>query len=306
MEERAAKNAFGGLSTRIPFLKSELCGAATPNCESVRSEPRSLEKTAGEGHVFGLRADFRAYFRFRAFWDEIARFNSFNSSRGLQAISVEKPVDGRILYRVTPCDISYIGDLRVARVTGDEAGLLLGGGGVFTCLYNIFLRRDQDFYSHRHVMTHELEHARHHSLWNLAGFPSLALPSATTEYLAMLRTLIDLGEAPQLLAWRNEFINVQPTGAESGGHPAHDKAALGLIGRLTERYGMQRKDVAMGIAWMFREELRREYGQALDSPFQEQFVRMRDAAIAEYNATYYRMFGVHFDDLRDIVSRLSL
>jgi hypothetical protein len=311
MENQAAANAMKGLSTRIPFLKNALCGQETLSGESVRSEPRSLEKIVPEGHLFGLKADkCLALFRLKPFWDDLARFNSFNARLGLQAVAVEKPSNNHIHFRVSACDISYLGDLRIARVLGDESGLHLAGGGAYnSVLYGVFLRKNQEFYPHQFVMVHELEHAQHHSLWNLAGFPFLAFDTECAEYLAMLRTLIDLGEAPQLTVWRNEFISLLPANTKNAGNGdsiPHDEAAIFFVKRLTGRYRMSRQDVAMGIAWTFREELQARYGQTLDSTCAEQFIRMRNAAIGEYNEAYRKLFGMQLDDLRDVVSRLSL
>jgi len=311
IEKQAAENAMKGLSTRIPFLKSILCGQETLNGESVRSEPRKLEKIVPEGHLFGIKVNsYLALFRFKSFWDDLARFNSFNAKRGLQAFNLDEAVNKHIYYRVISCDVSYLGDLRIARVLGDDSGLHLAGGGIYSSvLYGIFLTKGQEFYPHRFVMVHELEHAQHHSLWNLAGFPFLALDKECAEYLAMLRTLIDLGRAPQLLAWRNEFIQFIPTNAKNAGNEdsiPHDKAAIFFVKRLTERYRMGRQDVAMAIAWTHREELAARYNQFLDSTFAEQFVRMRNAAIGEYHETYAQMFGMPIDDLKEVVSRLSL
>ncbi|NYZ74527.1 hypothetical protein H0O00_05265 [Candidatus Micrarchaeota archaeon] len=307
MQKQAEANARNGLSTRIPFLKSALCGQETLNGESVPAQPRKLDKDAPEGHSLPFTVNYLALFRLRSFWDDIMRFNSFNASRGLQAISLERPVNNQLLYRVTACDISYVGDLRIARVTGDESGFTLGGGGVFSpILYGIALSKAQSFYSGSHIQCHEIEHARHHSLWHLAGFPFLALPSKSTEYLAMLKTLIELGEAPQLLAWRNEFIDVLPFKGPPGDRKAHDAAALMFIQRLTERYGMTREEVALAIIWTLREEVEARHGQEVSLSCAEHFERMKAAAFIEYRETYARLFGMSLDDLRDVVSRLSM
>ncbi len=310
MEREAAANASKGLSTRIPFLKRALCGEKAPEGESVQTSPRALNPDACEGEHFSLYANsMLSVFRLRAFWDDLARFNSASASRGLQALPVEKPFQKKIRFRVTPCEIAYLGDLRICRVLGDESGLQLAGGGTFNAaIYNVFLRKDQKYYSWNFVLSHELEHALHHSIWGLSGFPALLLPSDCAEYLAMLRTLIDLGQAPQLLAWKNEFMQVRlAEGGQDGWESIpHNEAANYFVKRLVGRYSMGRQDVAMAIAWTFREELLEGYGQDIGLQSAEQFVRMRNAAIGEYGEAYRGLFGMELDDLKEAVSRLTL
>ncbi len=302
MERRAAANAMKGLSTRIPFLKSSLCGQTVRNGESVHSEPLRLDKDAPAGHEFSLPVNLLIYFRLGAFCREVARFNSINAAGAKQAVPVYSREPKRLVMRVTPCEVSYLGDLRVARVTGNESGLFEGINGEYNSgIYGIFLRNEQEFSAHRRVMSHELEHAQHMSLWNLAGFPIVAIRQECTEYLSMLRTLIELGEAPSLLAWRSEYLNVlvpevkKPT--------PHDDAALEFVRRLMGRYKMTELDIAMGIAWSMRDDI--PEGDRLDPSFSGQLTRIRSAAAGEYYETYRKLFGMDIDDIREVVSRLS-
>jgi hypothetical protein len=197
-----------------------------------------------------------------------------------------------------------VGDLRISQARGDENVLMLAGGGVFQPLvFGVFTRRKQQFHSLRHVMVHEIEHAQHHSLWHLAQFPVMALGHETAEYLAMLRTIWFLGEAPILMSWRNKFLGMKPS--EGVEHTPHHASAMSFARRLRYRYFMSGEDVARAAAFCARNHLLRGQGNPPDHGHLDSFLRLQAAAQKEYARIYGRLFGMPLDDLCDVVSQLS-
>jgi hypothetical protein len=307
MERRSAENAMNGLSTRIPFLKCHLCKLEGPSGESVWSEPRRLDKTALPGHAFTLKAGPLVLFRMWHFYEDIARFNGANASiGGVQALKTIARREFR--YIVAPCDTVHLGDLRLSTILDSqlEDVLLAGKAGEFNpSCYGVILRRDQS--SKDYILHHELEHAQHFSLWHLAGFPAVALGTARAEYLSLLRELADFGNASSFLPYVSQLF---PQDFNLGFEPtydhSHNAASFFFLQRLLGRYHMDKDDVMLALIWTLRDEYRIQSDVDIQPRCAEQFVRMRNAAIGEYNETYTRMFGMTIDDLREVVSRLSM
>ncbi|MCI0504325.1 hypothetical protein L0Y65_06490 [Candidatus Micrarchaeota archaeon] len=338
MEAQAAENASKGLSTRIPFLKRVLCTEKTQKGESARCEPIMISGDAPAGHVFSIRDarsgsgmdaratllekmaylaalkanmllipawmqyEYRIFNPAKDFYEDIIRFNSQNAGRGLQAFPLESGQGGSC--RVEPCKLRYLGDLRIARISGNERGLMLAAGGVFQPLmFGVFLSRKQKCYSPAHVMVHEIEHAQHHSLWHLARFPARALSHETAEYLAMLRTIWFLGESQLLLSGSN-----LPPGmklAEGIEQTPHHASAMHFKRRLRYAYLFSDGEIARAGAFCIRNCMPPGHGEELGNQHLESFLRLQAAARKEYDHVYRKLFGIHMDDLCDVVSQLN-
>lgn len=299
MIRNAGYNAGEGLCTRIPFLKKMLCGQEAADGESARS--RGLLKEGKEGDIREMKLDWAFYLRGGRFYRENARFNSYHAGRGLQAVPVHLDESRCARFRVCRCEIFYAADLKLARVLEDRPELALGGGGMFNPpLFEIFLMKEQKDYSWSHTVAHEMEHAVHLSLWQMAGLPFFLMDTQDAEYLAMLRTLKDLGEAPQLLAWKNDYFSTILKNDPD--RVPHDSAAVSFVDALLGKYRMSAREVAMGIAWSVRETIE----QSLDNSCPAQLERIRKAAADEYHRTYKRLFGLPLEDIRDVIASLPM
>jgi len=306
---KAEANLSKGLNSRIPFLKKTLCNQHVPDAES--SKIHSIKsKKAKVGDVFELTKDWAFYFRFKGFLEGICIFNSQNASQGLQAVPVTVEERPSMRYVVSECEIRYMGDLKVTRPKMEEPDHQLGGEGVYNPpLFEIFLKRDQRYYSLESVMCHETEHAVHFSLWHLSGFPFWLFDSDNAEYLAMLKTIQIIGDPYPLLAVENRYIQFQHFQENKAREIAlksltapHLRAAKRFIKILNSKYGFDEQEIAMGIAWSMKEKIE----QSLDQSWADQLDRMRIAAANEYALGYKELFGLSLEDIREIIANLPM
>ncbi|MFH2100468.1 MAG: hypothetical protein ABII71_00055, partial [Candidatus Micrarchaeota archaeon] len=252
----AEADAKSGFSTRIPFLKSALCGQDVLSGPSAVPKPNRKYSGKGVGSTMELKANYLYFLRFHSFLKSIARFNLANAENGMQAIQQQFSLTKSSCFLVTPVDIDYIGDLPVARVLDFSSRLVLAGGGMYSPpLFEVFLAPPKEMsFSEEVIMTHELEHAIHFSLWHRAGFPFLLLATEDAEYLAMVKTIREVSNMNELLHCPNPFLHGENLGEGMTSEP-HQNAVNRFYLLLQEKYRMSLEEIAMGVSWAIRDKL---------------------------------------------------
>jgi len=169
-------------------------------------------------------------------------------------------------------------------------------------LFEVFLASpEKTDFPEETVITHELEHAIHFSLWRRAGFPFIVMTTEDAEYLAMIKTIRDVGNMNELLHCPNPFLHGENLGEGMTSEP-HQNAVNRFYLLLQEKYGMSLEGIAMGISWAIRDKLSNP--EDVHPDWELHLNRIKAAANSEFLSTYRRIFGLSLNDLQEVVSEL--
>jgi hypothetical protein len=276
----ATQDAAKGLNTRIPFIKS-LIGKAVfdgPSYNMKRFPAPIVEPGLSIpcGKWMG-KAERRNAVR------DVVQFNIENADKGIQAVS------GRGGYLVETGSVIYFGDLKATTLRNSQTV-----GGEIEGAYDIFIHEafiQTSATNFESVLNHELEHAFHYSLFHLAGYPMTWLDTATAEYLAYARGLF--GGMDYGLMVAGESLTPLTI--------SHVCASRKFIYVLMTKYGLSEGEIDGTLA-LFKSAEPPSGG--LSDKAQSSIERIALAAIAEYDATYRRLFGLDTSDIMDVLNSL--
>lgn len=291
-----------GLSSRIPFLKKSLCGQNAPDAESAPAKS-TLGIAGAEDGKFEIDVTRETFLASALFFSRLARFNSRYSALGIQAFP-ENDIDR---FSVCRCDIRFIGDLKITLRKDAPAPDCAGKAAApleiraLYCdpMFQVFVNSGQDS---ARILIHETEHAIHSSLWRLAGMQFYSLEPEDSEYLAILKTIMETGDKD--IGNLDEFRMIgNPDVPESAAYPAAVKR-LGWI--LSERYGISRTELErIAISWLSKVIwLNDPSGRFVHG--RRCIEKIRSAARTEFFRGYEHLFGVSYTDLQDVVSGIDI
>jgi hypothetical protein len=276
----ATQDAAKGLNTRIPFIKS-LIGKAVFDGPSYNMK-RFPAPIVEPGLSIPCGKWMKKAERRKAVRD-VVQFNIENADKGVQAVT------GRGGYLVENGSVKYYGDLKVTTLRNSQTM-----GGQIDGTYDIFIHEafiQTSAANFEGVLDHELEHALHYSLFHLAGYPMTWLDTVTAEYLAYARGLFGGMGYGLMVAGEN----LTPLTI------SHVCASRKFIYVLMTKYGLTADEFDRTLA-LFKSAEPPSGG--LSDEAQSSIELIARAALAEYDATYRRLFGLDTSDIKDVLDSL--
>lgn len=298
---RANQLHKAGLDSRVRFLKHAF-GQDVPNGSTARKGDGIPVPDWREGRkVDGVTLS------------QVIRFNIFNASKGLVAVSLKGPkmgldkgamdalrperddaphrlpllaeamlVSRTFSVTVEKCKTQWTGDLRVNRMHREFSIGIRCLGGYYRGPNHTIMRWDA---VNGPNLAHELEHARHSNLAFMTRSHLVGLPSRRMEYLS---TLAEITEASSLPLRPGDWVDLL-----GRGRVHHALAELRFFARfrLAHRIGLSE----------FSEALKTNVGKTNGA-----FEKIRSCAMKEYTREYRMLFGLPLEDIREVVHGLPL
>jgi len=284
------RSASLGLPTRLPFLRKALCGLDSP-CGSA-PEPRTVRPSG----PFVVKAGIEPILHPREALAEVLHFNSAMHQEGVQFVPVSICGGELARYDTRRCTTAFEGDLKVSSLLDSDPKIGIRNDACYDDhIFQVFIKpRTEHRRLPREVLVHEKEHALHGSLWGLAGFHHALLPLTAKEYLAMLRSLVETGDTGILEGPYTDFLEK----LKDGNQRPYAVASAFFVVKALSVHKMTDYEVVLAIGANYWPEQFESGRGPLD--------RLRRCGEIEYNKAYQALFGMDIDDIREIISGISL